>query len=423
MSTLRDLAHQCLLDLSTPDGIYASGREDVYGCVFGRDSALTILKIIKAHTTHPSLELLEATRGALINLTRLQGKEFNMESGEEPGKFVHEYRDTPEKMERLLKLDRPWFVYPDNTIKNYDSIDATPLGLIAIYKYWQITGDSNFLIKTLPSVEAGLNWIISYGDLDKDLFLEYILPTERKSGGLVVQSWTDSIESIRQLSGELPPYPIAPVEVQAYAWLALKLWGDFYSKTHPDFGKKLLSQADQLKQRFNDIFIIEDEGHYFAPQALDGAKRKINTITANPLLCLWAVYESGDKKESIFEDRYIEHLVDRAFMSDLFDDQAGIRTMSSHSQTFNPDRNSYHNGSFWPILNGLIHEGLLNFGFKKEAAKLQKASLMALDYFQSPIELYVKTSDGKYEGYMGKDGQGACLNQAWSAAAMLDLLT
>src|SRR5688572_7488968 len=127
MSTLRDLAYQCLLDLSTPEGIYASGKEDVYGCVFGRDSALTILKIIKAHTSQPSLELLEITRGALINLTRLQGKEFNVESGEEPGKFVHEYRDTPEKMERLLKLDRPWFVYPDNTIKNYDSIDSTPL--------------------------------------------------------------------------------------------------------------------------------------------------------------------------------------------------------------------------------------------------------------------------------------------------------
>lgn len=420
-NNLRRIAFQTLLDLSTPTGINASGKEDVYGCIFGRDSAITILKILNSHSRVPNLELLDACRRSLITLASLQGKEFNIESGEEPGKFIHEFR--PDNYDRLLKLEKPWYIYPDGVIRNYDSIDSTPLVLIAIYKYWQLTQDNEFLNAVLPSVESGLNWLISYGDVDKDLFLEYLFPQERKSGGLRVQSWTDSPESMQGIDGALPPYPIAPVEVQSFAWLAMRLWSDFYLNHHPEFGRKLLSQSRELKRRFNDFFIIEDQGLFFACQALDGVKRQVGTVTANPLICLWSVYNRGDKKESILEERYIEHFVKRAFMDDMFDEDAGVRTMSTLSPTYNPGQNSYHNGSFWPMLNGLIHEGLENYGFRREAKRLKRASLKALQFFGTPIELYVKGDNGSYLGYLSSGGQGGCQNQAWSAASLLDFLT
>lgn len=410
---------QCLLDLSTEEGINAAGKEEIYGCIFGRDSAITVLKILKAYKKNPQENLLEICRKTLLTLVNLQGREFNIESGEEPGKMIHEFRK--EKYEHLLKLEKPWYLYPDGFLRNYDSIDSTSLTLIALYRYWEISQDNNFLVKILPAVEAGLNWQISYGDKDRDSLLEYEFPLQRTHGGLVVQSWTDSHESMQDLHGQMPIYPIAPVEAQGYAWLALKLWGRFYNAQHPRFGKRLLAQARKMKKEFNNKFIIMDKNMHFAAQALDGKKNKISTITANPLLCLWAADIHNGKTESIFEDTIVESIVNRAFMSDLFVEDAGIRTMSSDSPTFNPGEDSYHNGSFWPMLNGLIIEGLENFSYTQHAKQLRNAATLPLLHFKCPIELYVK-KDNSFVQFCGPDGQVSCKTQAWSAAAALDFL-
>jgi glycogen debranching enzyme len=309
-------------------------------------------------------------------------------------------------------------------------LDSTPLTLIAIYRYWEITRDNAFLVKVLPSVEQGLNWIITYGDLDKDSLLEYELPKNRKHGGLFVQSWTDSKETLLGKDGKLPMYPIAPVEVQGYAWLALKLWADFYADTALNSGKtdhfarKLEQYASSLKQHFNDAFIFESGETLFTAQALDGRKNQIRTVTGNALLLLWATFRKNGMRESILKDEYVPSLIKRAFQQDLFEEDAGIRTMSKRSRKYNPNKNSYHNGSFWPKLNGMAHEGLEHWDFTEEANRLRRASLKALSYFGSPIELYLKDEEGKYQEYFNDNkGQRGCRVQAWSAACALDLLT
>lgn len=415
---LHQLAYNSLLELATEEGINASGREEAFGCLFGRDSALTILKILRAHSKKPLPSLLEVCKKSLLALVTLQGKEFNLESGEQPGKIIHEFRKT--NYHHLTSGNKPWFVYPDGVLKNYDSIDATPLTLIAIYKYWEITQDSELLMTVLPAVEAGLNWIITFGDEDKDFLIEYNLPKARKHGGLSVQSWTDSHESIRRADGLFPQYPIAPVEVQAFCWLALKLWANFYNIHSPIFAQKITSFADQMQQKFAQTFIIKDQGLFFAAQALDGHKQQITTITANPLLLLWASYQKNDQNCCLIDTVLIEDFVKRAFKEDLFLEDAGIRTMSSLSPTFNPNQDCYHNGSFWPILNGMIVEGLEKFGFQKEAQKLTQASLQPLIHFGCPIELYIKGPEGFLE-YLSPFGQTGCRHQAWSAAALLDM--
>lgn len=419
-SALREQIYQAILELATPEGINASGKEEIYGCIFGRDSALTILKILRVYEKNPNSELLTICRRALLTLVSLQGKEFNLESGEEPGKFIHEFRK--ERYDHLVKLN--WFVYPDGLLRNYDSVDSTPLTLLALHRYFEITQDGEFLLQVLPAVELGLNWIFTFGDKDKDYLIEYELPKDRQHSGLRVQSWTDSHESLLQADGTMPKYPIAPVEAQAYAWLALKLWADFYASHSVEFSRKLSSRAEQLKQRFNELFILKDHGLFFAAQALDGYKKQIRTITANPLIALWASYTYNGKTESIIDEKYLIDFVKRGFLPDLFDTEAGIRTMSSTAATFNPETDSYHNGSFWPILNGLIYEGLEQWGFGHEAEILKQASIKPIEYFNSPIELYIKTQDGVYAEYRNKEsGQVGCRVQAWSAASALDWLT
>lgn len=417
-----------LFDLASEIGFHASGREEVYGCLFGRDSAITILSILQAlEAKNPlidSIRLLSLCRQTLLTLVELQGQTVNLESGEEPGKFIHEYRTGTYDAERLRTINgKPWYIYPDGILRNYDSIDSTPLTLIALYKYYEYTKDDAFLLKILPSVEKGLNWLISYGDADKDFLLEYELPITRKSGGLPVQSWTDSHESLLRPDGSMPLYPIAPVEVQGYAWLSLRLWASWY-KSQPDAGYKkfagrLLQQARSLKKKFNELFILKENGYYFLAQALDGDKQQIRTITGNPLLTLWATDRYA--QECIVHAKYIPDIVMRAFQPDLFDVDAGIRTMSVLSPTYNSGFDSYHNGSFWPVLNGLTYEGLRLWDYKTEALLLKHASLKPFEFFNSPIELYMKLEDGGYTEFCGPDGQRSCKVQAWSAAAFLDM--
>lgn len=411
---LYQLAHNSLINLATEDGINASGKEDLFNCIFGRDTALTVLKILRAHQKQPSPKLLEISKKALQTMTTLQGTEINIESGEQPGKFIHEFRRV--NFDHLLRGEKPWYVYPDGLMRNYDSLDSTPLTLIAIYRYWEITQDNEFLLAVLPTVEAGLNWMVTFGDLDKDQLLEYEFAKERRFGGLNVHSWTDSNQSMLKQDGTFPTYPIAPIEVQSFAWLALKLWSNFYLDQSLIFSHKLSSYADSMKKQFNEKFIFKENGLFYGAQALDGEKIQLRTITANPLLCLWAAY----KTESIIDSRYIKDFIQRAFLPDMFLEDAGLRTMSALAPNFNPNEDSYHNGSFWPILNGLIVEGLENFEFLEESQKLQQASLLPFLHFTSPVELYIRNGQG-YALYQSSHGQISCQDQAWSAAALLDL--
>ena len=416
-AALKKLSYECLLELNSKDGIYASSPLENYGCIFGRDSAITIIKILKSYPQHKDPLLLSICKQTLLTLVALQGKEINIENGEEPGKFIHEFRKSAKKFNEKRKPK--WYEHTDGTIRNYDSIDATPLILIALYRYYEATQDANFLLQVLPSVEKGLMWLCTFADKDNDVFIEYEFSKQRKFGGLFVQSWTDSLASLINTEGTLPTYPIAPVEVQAFVWLALKLWADFYKKGDVQKSKTFNNRASLLKKCFNESFIIKNNGLHYGVQALDGNHNPIATITGNPLLCLWATY--GKKNpECILESQFIKDFVKRGFQDDLFEEDAGIRTMSTTSKTFDPKQTSYHNGSFWPILNNLIHEGLLQWDYVKEANKLKKASLTAIVHFGCPIELYIKDFNGSFLEYKSSWGKQGCRYQAWTAAALFE---
>lgn len=423
---LYNSAYATISELADEQGIAASSRQEAYGCLFGRDSAISVLKLLEVYRKKPDVELLEICRRTLLTHTVLQGKNYVIESGEEPGKFVHEFRQN--NYERLINRPKPWYVYPDKMLRNYDSVDATPLLLLAYHKFWKITQDDDFLLRVLPSVEAGLQWLITDADKDRDYLIEYELPQERTFGGLVVQSWTDSHACLTTADGKFPLYPIAAVEVQAIAWSALKTWGHFFETKDKklELAHQLNDFAGNLKTRFNQLFIIKDKTgkSVYAHQALDGHKQPISTITSNPLLCLWAIFEPEQlHKDAIIDSITMHHWVERAFEKDMFDEFAGIRTMSTLSPTFDPSNHSYHNGSFWPFVNGLIYEGLMKWGFHAHASKLRTASLLPLSHFQSPIELYCSVEAGVYNEYISTTGKKGCRQQAWTAAAILDWLT
>jgi glycogen debranching enzyme len=397
LQELRELGLRSLRELESEEGILASSRGEAYGCVFGRDSLIVVLELLHARKDDPHhAYYLELCEKILRSLANLQGRHEIVGSGEEPGKIIHEYR--PDGHEHLTKLlEDPWFVYPEGVMRNYDSVDATPLFLIAVDEFKKAGGNPIAVEQLMPAVRAALRWLQKF-----EGFVSYRFAPERVHGGLKTQSWMDSTESLFfEESDERPSYPIAPVEAQGYAWSALMRWGEH-------------ERAGRLKANFNNEFVLKGPRSVTLAFAIDGEGRRLTAPRSSMGHVLWATHEGT----SILEPQYIEPLRRRLLSRDLFVPQAGIRTLSSRSRHFDP--HSYHNGSIWPHDTAMLAEGLDNFGYTEDARRVRAALLNAYMHFNTPIELF--TYKRGIREYAPANGHKACRVQAWSAAALLSVL-
>jgi len=315
--------------------------------IFGRDTLFTSYQSMWVGP--------ELAKGALTALAGFQGTEMNDFKDEEPGKILHEIR-FGELTALGLKPHRPY----------YGSVDSTPLWLIVLHEYWRWTGDDDTVRALEPNARRALEWVDRYGDLDGDGYLEY---ATRSTQGLRTQSWKDSWNGLMFADGSLPEVPIAPSEVQGYAYdarvrtaeLAEEVWGD------PDLAARLRKDADDLFQRFNEDFWVEDRGGYYAV-GLDKDKRPIDSMTSNMGHLLW----SG----IVPEDRAA--VVARQFFTDAMWSGWGVRTMSGDDRGYNPI--GYHIGPVWPHDNSIISAGLARYGFREEANRIAVAMLEASTY-------------------------------------------
>lgn len=415
---LWELGLKSIRELETNEGILASSRNEAYGCIFGRDSLITVLKLLRIYERTREEYFLRVTEKVLRTLGNLQGRSHQIESGEQPGKIIHEFR--PDNHAHLTSLaESPWFIYPTGEMRNYDSVDSTPLFLIAVGEYMRLSSDRAFATSLLPNVRQALMWLMDWGDSNGDAFIDYSLHPERTFGGLSVQSWMDSTESVfYEDTPERPPYPIAPVEVQAYAWVALKTWGDYFSALTNEEdkanGARYLSRAKKLKIRFNQAFVLAGPRSASLAFAIDGRGQALTAARSTMGHVLWATY----KGESILDAQFVPHIRNRLLSRDMFVPQAGIRTLSKLSKHYDPL--SYHNGSIWPHDTAILAEGLENFGYTQDAERVRAALRQAYSYFKTPIELFGYARGFKEYAHANGTG-GACRIQAWSAAALLSV--
>lgn len=421
-SDLWELGTRAVRELETERGILASSKSEIYGCVFGRDSLITSLALLRVYKKTHDTYYLDLVRKILENLAALQGREIDIETGEEPGKCIHEYR--PQNHEHLTqRTERPWRVNAENEMRNYDTVDATPLFLMAVHEYWRVSKDEAFIKKLLPNIHAALDWMAQFGDSNGDGLIDYTFHPDRVGGGLVTQSWMDSTESVFfEDSDDRPQYPIAPVEVQAYAYVALRAWSDYFLIRSPILSVDLARRAENLKKKFNESFVLSGRaGSASLAFAVDGTGRALVSPRSSMAHCLWAVWRGspGAMPESVLSEEYVPLIARRVLKPDLYVPRAGVRTLSQRSTRYDPA--SYHNGSIWPHDTAIVAEGLDNFGFREEARRMRLGLVSAYTHFQTPVELFVY-SRGRYREYVGSEGQNGCRVQAWSAASLLVVL-
>jgi glycogen debranching enzyme len=315
--------------------------------IFGRDTLITAYQSLLVGP--------ELARGALFALAGLQGKEVNDFKDEEPGKILHEIRFG----ELTVLGEKPHRPY-------YGSADATPLFPILLSEYWRVTGDSVTVAALRDNALAALGWIDEHGDRDGDGYVEY---DTRSSQGLDNQGWKDSWDGVVFADGTLPGRPIAMCEIQGYAFdaklrlaeLAERVWGE------PELAATLRQQASALFDRFNEDFWIEERGGYYAV-ALDGKKRRVDSLTSNVGHLLWSGIVPEDRARKV---------ADQLFSPPMWTGW-GVRTLSTDDVSYNPI--GYHVGTVWPHDNSLIAAGLYRYGFREEANRIASAMVEAAGY-------------------------------------------
>jgi glycogen debranching enzyme len=405
----------------------ASGQDDHFHAIFGRDSLWSVLLALEAGRLLSETEkkdelnkrpglvtatdydswLRDLVATVLRGLARLQGRIVNDVNEEQPGRIVHEYwNPVPQRM-----IDEHW---PLVEGRYYGAFDSTFLYIITAAQADAYFHDQALLDELWPNIEAALHWMLEWSDLDQDGLVEY----QRRNPegyGLLNQVWKDSSESVQQRNGEPMHQPLAWIELQGYAWEAyasyLKL-AEQRQCLDSQIRLQIEQRMEKIRQGLPRFWLADEQ---FPAIALDGQKRPIQAVSSNPGHLLWTGLLNSEQAKQISQ---------RLVQPDICTPW-GVRTLSDQAYYYNALL--YHCGTIWPFDNAITVVGLQRHGFHAEARHIAQCILQALQAMNNPVELYVVMPASHIrlpqvtQEWALVDYLQATTIQAWTAAGMIYL--
>src|SRR5215472_7056206 len=424
---LWEKALDALQSLQTPLGVMASGQDDQFHAIFGRDSLWTVLftleagRLLQAPETqagsvqasslsHLSLDhdwLHELAASVLRGLASLQGRIVNDINEEQPGRIIHEYWDPVPQ--RLIVARWPFFIG-----RYYGAFDATFLYVIAAAQVDAYFHDRELLEELWPHIDAALHWMLDWSDLDQDGLVEY--SRRNPEGlGLANEVWKDSGEAIQPHAHEVLLHPLAWIEVQGYTLAAYAGYIELARKLQrldPTLHREIQRRVEGLQHGLTRFWLAREQ---FPALALASQKRSVAVVSSNPGHLLWS---------GVIDKQQAEQICRRLVQPDMLTPW-GIRTLSEQAYYYNPFM--YHCGAVWPFDNAVIAAGMQRYGFKVEAHRIAHTILQAICTIDAPVELYMVLPSGWIRSprieqeWVLVDYFYASSMQAWTAAAILYL--
>jgi len=315
-----------------------------FHALFGRDSLITALQLLPVRPA-----IAEATLRALA---ARQGRREHPGTLEEPGKIGHEFRDrAPGTFAQLGWPDDGPFAY-------YGTADATSWFLVLAARCPGVVAEE--------SRRAAADWLAQA--LDRGAGLVRHAPGTWPA--LTQQGWRDGFDpttghGIIRPDGTVPEAPLADTDSQAVAYAALRANGEH-------------DRADALRARLSTEFVPDVMAIEAGDEPVRGAGSQLGWL-------LWADALEPDARDAAAE---------RLCAPDILT-ASGLRTLSSDSPVF--DAHSYHRGSVWPFDSWLGSGGLRVAGRSREAERVRRGVLSALEQLGRAPELYAVTGDGAVE--------------------------
>ncbi|MBW4050755.1 MAG: amylo-alpha-1,6-glucosidase [Proteobacteria bacterium] len=382
----RSRSDLALLTTALPTGPYPYAGIPWFATQFGRDAIIASLQTL---WLNPHL-----AAGVLRFLASTQAQDESAFRDSQPGKILHEMR----RGEMAALGEVPFGRY-------YGAVDTTPLFVMLAGAYERHTGDRKLNDGIWNNLLAATEWIERRLDDSSTGFLDY---ARGEQSGLVNQAWKDSHDSMFYADGKFPRGPLAVVEVQGYAYAALKAMAEL-AAVRGDLQRSAAwrARAAQLCAAIEDQFWVPELNFYAI--AIDGGGKPCSVRASNAGHLLYCGVPSEERGAMVVKE----------LLSNRFSSGWGIRTLASGEVRYNPM--SYHNGSIWPHDTSLCAAGISRYGGRAPVMQILDGLFEAANHFGMRLpELYC--------GFRRHTGQGpapypvACLPQAWASGAVFMLL-
>ena len=391
-ASLADLRSLLLTDPSAPDDVFAAAGTPWYLTLFGRDSIWSARMALPLGT--------ELATGTLRTLARWQGRRFDVDSAEAPGKIPHELR-------RAAYVDSAvGFALPP---VYYGTVDATALWITLLHDAWRWGMPEAEVCALLPALRAAAAWLTEVAAPDGDGLVKYV---DQSGHGLVNQGWKDSGDSMRFRDGRVAEAPIALVEAQAYAVEAARAAAELLrvlgSGGDEGLADSLVGWGDSLTARVRERYWVEADGGRYLAMALDVDGAPIDGVGSNMGHVLGTGVLDPAEAESV-----AGVLTGRTMLG-----RFGIGTLATDNGGYNPI--GYHTGSVWVHDTAICALGLAREGHADLAADVVSRLVDLGEAFGYRLpELFADA------GPLGQPAPypASCRPQAWSAASAVAILT